>query len=322
MDQRRFVALTGILGALVATLAVGGPAAAAASSAGNTSNTSTTSAAGAANSATEQGGDWSRGPERFDYYLALGDSLSRGVQPNASGQDLPTDQGYATDLAAHLRQANRHLTFVDLGCPGETTTTMLAGGCPFPHSYSSQLAAAVSFLTAHRHAHVLVTLNIGSNNVDGCIGASGIDLACIQAGFQSMTVDLPKILGALKAAAGRHVEFAAMNYYDPFLATWLTGPAGQQEAVQSVQLLGQLNGILGSAFKAFGIPVADVASAFDSTKFTPLVQLTPTLKVPLNVARVCQWTWMCTPPPVGPDIHANKAGYEKIEDAFEPVVDR
>lgn len=312
MDQRRFAAFTGIL---VAALAIGGPTAVAQSVPG-------TSVAGAANSAADHGGDRDRHPERFDYYLALGDSLSRGVQPNASGQDLPTPVGYASDLAAHLQEGNRHLDFVDLGCPGETTTTMIAGGCPFPHTYSSQLSAAVSFLKAHRHAHVLVTLNIGSNDVDACIGASGIDTACIAAGFQAITVDMPKILGSLKAAAGSHVEFAAMNYYDPFLASWLTGPAGQQVAVQSVQLLGQLNSILETAFKAYGIPVADVASAFDSTKFTPLVPLTPTLQVPLNVARVCQWTWMCTPPPVGPDIHANKAGYERIEDAFEPVVDR
>ena len=318
MDQRRFVALTGMLGILVATLAIGGPAAAAQSVPGAAS---VAGVATAANNASDRGGDRDRRPERFDYYVALGDSLSRGVQPNASGQDLPTTQGYASDLAAHLREANRHLGFVQLGCPGETTTTMIVGGCPFPHSYSNQLSAAVSFLKAHRDAHILVTLNIGSNNVDGCIGTSGIDLACIQAGFQAMTTDLPKILGSLKAAAGRHVEFAAMNYYDPFLSVWLTGPAGQQEAVQSVQLLGQLNAILGSAFKAYGIPVADVASAFDSTKFTPLVPLTPTLQVPLNVARVCQWTWMCVAPPVGPDIHANKAGYERIEDTFEPVVD-
>lgn len=339
MDQRRFVAFTGMLGILAATLVIGGPAAiaqsvptqgtastvgnaGAARNAGAVRNVNAAIAAGAANTASDRGGDWNRRPERFDYYLALGDSLSRGVQPNAAGKSLPTNQGYADDLAAHLRRANRHLDFVDLGCPGETTTTMLVGGCPFPHSYSSQLSAAVSFLKAHRDARILVTLDIGSNNVDGCIGASGIDLACVQNGLQTMATDLPKLLGALKAAAGCHVEFAAMNYYDPFLASWLTGPAGQQQAVQSVQLLGQLNGILGAAFKAFGIPVADVASRFDSTDFTPLVPLTPTLKVPLNVARVCQWTWMCAPAPVGPNIHANKAGYEEIEDAFEAVVDR
>jgi hypothetical protein len=37
------------------------------------------------------------------YYLSLGDSLSRGVQPDPAGQNHPTDQGYADDLAAVAR---------------------------------------------------------------------------------------------------------------------------------------------------------------------------------------------------------------------------
>ncbi len=44
--------------------------------------------------------------------------------------------------------------------------------------------------------------------------------------------------------------------------------------------------------------------------------------VPLNVARICQWTWMCAPPPVGPNIHANAAGYQVIAAAFQQVIGR
>lgn len=322
MDHRRFIALTGILAAVVA---IGGPAAAATQQpavqdAANT-GIAGTDTAGQADGPSHRGGGWNWHDEHFDYYLALGDSLAAGVQPDAKGQSLPTDQGYAMDLAAALRDDNRHLGFVDLGCPGETTTTMLNGGCPFPHSYANQADAAASFLAAHRHAHVLVTIDIGANNVDGCATASGIDTSCVAAGLQTAAVDLPKILGTLKAAAGRHVEFVAMNYYDPFLAAWLSGPAGQAEATASVQLSGQLNAILGAAYKAFGVEVADVSSRFKTTDFTPLVQLTPTLQVPLNVARICQWTWMCAPAPVGPNIHANATGYEEIADTFEAIVD-
>ncbi|HZP54480.1 SGNH/GDSL hydrolase family protein [Actinocrinis sp.] len=317
MDHRRFIALTGILAAAVA---IGGPAAASTGPAVGQSSISSATA-GAAYSSSHRGGDWGRHDEKFDYYLALGDSLAAGVQPNAQGQSLPTNQGYAMDLAAALRDDNRHLSFVDLGCPGETTTSMLNGGCPFPHSYSDQTDAAASFLAQHKHARVLVTIDIGANNVDGCATASGIDTSCVVAGLQTAATDLPKILGKLKAAAGRHVEFVAMNYYDPFLAAWLSGPAGQAEATASVQLSGQLNGVLSAAYQAFGVKVADVSARFKTTQFTPLVQLTPSLKVPLNVARICQWTWMCAPAPVGPNIHANKAGYEEIADAFEAIVD-
>jgi hypothetical protein len=38
--------------------------------------------------------------------------------------------------------------------------------------------------------------------------------------------------------------------------------------------------------------------------------------LPLDVERICQWTWMCTPPPLGPDIHANTTGYGVIARAF------
>lgn len=317
MNHRRFIVLTGML---AAALAVGGPAAAGQGAAGTDSVG--TSVSGATTNTSDHGGDRDRHQEKFDYYLALGDSLAVGVQPNAAGVSLPTSEGYADDLAAHLRERNRHLTFVDLGCPGETTTTMVVGGCPFPHSYADQVGAAVAFLTEHPHAHILLTIDIGANNVDGCTNASGIDIACVAAGLTTAASDLPKILGALTAAAGDHVEFAAMNYYNPFLALWLTGPAGQQQAVASVQLQAQLNGILGQAYGAFGIPVVDVSGVFHSTQFTPLVQLTPTVQVPLNVALVCQWTWMCAPAPVGPNIHANKDGYEQIAEAFADVVDR
>jgi hypothetical protein len=37
---------------------------------------------------------------------------------------------------------------------------------------------------------------------------------------------------------------------------------------------------------------------------------------PLDVANACRWTWECVPPPLGPDIHANTAGYGVIAQAF------
>ena len=309
MDHRRFIVLTG---ALAVTLAVGGPAAA-------SQGAASTGSASSASSASRQ---QHPRPEHLDYYLALGDSLAAGVQPDATGAEVPTDQGYASDLAAQLKQRSRHLDFVDLACPGETTTTMLDGGCPYPHPYANQVDAAVAFLAAHQGARILVTIDIGANNVDSCAGASGIDPACVEAGLTAAAVDLPKILGKLKSSAGPRTVFAAMNYYDPFLAAWLSGPAGQAEATASVALSTQFNGLLGAAYAAFGVPVADVSSTFQTTDFTPLVPLTPTLQVPLNVARICQWTWMCAPPPVGPNIHANKVGYQQIAETFEARLNR
>jgi hypothetical protein len=59
-----------------------------------------------------------------------------------------------------------------------------------------------------------------------------------------------------------------------------------------------------------GFRVADVAGAFATTD-TTLVDGRP-----VNVTRICAWTWMCAPAPLGPDIHANRAGYAVIARAF------
>jgi hypothetical protein len=105
-------------------------------------------------------------PARADvtpvYYLALGDSLARGIQPDATGRLVETRQGYVDALYAFYRLRIPGLQLVKLGCSGETTSTMIAGGfCSYP--LGSQLAQAVQFLQTNRV--VLVTLSIGGDNI-------------------------------------------------------------------------------------------------------------------------------------------------------------
>ena len=42
----------------------------------------------------------------------------------------------------------------------------------------------------------------------------------------------------------------------------------------------------------------------------------PFIGLPTNVAAICSLTWMCAPPPVGPNIHANVLGYGLIAATF------
>src|SRR3989440_12894543 len=61
-------------------------------------------------------------------YLALGDSLAFGYQPSGV-----FDQGYVQQLHA----MHPDLTLTNLGCPGETSQTLVAGGrCPYPRGGS------------------------------------------------------------------------------------------------------------------------------------------------------------------------------------------
>lgn len=261
---------------------------------------------------------------KYDYYLALGDSLAWGYQPDKTGAGVKSGHGYADDLAAYLRsQDDRKLRYVNLSCPGENTGTMINGACPdlggSGQTYTAQLAAAVTFLKAHPHSRILVTLDIGANNVDGCLSAGGISQSCVQQGLTAAGSDMPTILAQLTGAAGKHVTIVGMNYYDPFLAEWLTGAAGQSLAQASVSLSTTFNGILDSAYAAYGVQVADVSDAFQTADFTDTASL-GAATVPVNVADICNWTWMCAPKPIGPNIHANNAGYAVIARSFEALL--
>jgi lysophospholipase L1-like esterase len=264
------------------------------------------------------------------YYLALGDSLAQGVQPATPplppgvslGQSIETGQGYADDLFAHYgTQYPGNLQVVKLGCPGETTTSMLTGtGSPCTYPAGSQLAQALTFIRAHRSAVGLITIDIGANDVERCATGGMINQTCVANGFAEAQSDLPKILGALRNAVGEDTVIAGMNLYDPFLAAYVTGPAGRALAQQSVSLVVAFNSLLDASFGASGILVADVQSAFSTTDFTDTATLPGVGTVPLNVARICEWTWMCAPAPIGPNIHANPGGYQVAAAAFQQAI--
>ncbi|MDQ1414634.1 MAG: hypothetical protein QOF81_247 [Acidimicrobiaceae bacterium] len=242
------------------------------------------------------------------YYLALGDSLSQGVQPDAAGRSVVTNQGYADDLWSRYHATSPNLRLAKLGCPGETTGTMQTGGvCSYP--LGSQLAQAIDFLATHRV--VLVTLDIGANNIDSCVSAAGLDQACVAAGFAAVRRDLPVILQALRQAAPQ-VTKVAMTYYDPFVAAALKGGAFTALAVQSEHLGAAFNQILAAQFIAHGFAVADVAGAFAPVNIPTMA----ILDLPVDLAFACAYTWMCAPSPVGPNIHATALGYSVIALAF------
>ena len=78
----------------------------------------------------------------------------------------------------------------------------------------------------------------------------------------------------------------------------------------------QYNDLLEAAYRGAGAPVADVEAAFSTTDFDTLVTLPGVGQVPLNVARVCQWTWMCAPAPQGPNVHGRPEGYWVMAGTF------
>ncbi len=246
------------------------------------------------------------------YYLSLGDSLAAGYQPTGDPANMHrTDEGYTDQLYQMALGDFSKLRHVKLGCPGETTVTFSTGGiCDY--ELGSQLAQAVDFLHAHRKFVAFVTIDLGWNDFP-CQTSE----ACILPGALQIAANLPGILGALREAAGPDVRIVGGTVYDPFLVYWLQGtPEAIDLAQRSVPAMVGINDLEESIYGAFGMPVADVEGAFSTVMWTPAIPVDwYPVPVPLNVLRICQWTWICSADHPG-DFHANAEGYHVMALAF------
>jgi lysophospholipase L1-like esterase len=259
------------------------------------------------------------------YYVSLGTSLSVGVRPSSGGVLLTSNDGYPDQLFDLIKTdfeagaPNRELRLRKFGCPGETLDDMITGGsCPYVAG--SQLDAAVEFLGDNTGKVILLTIDIGANDFrnSDCI-TDAVDFDCVNAVSTDISTDLARVLAALNDAADATTTLAGMNYYNPYLSSWLDGADGQVLATESAQAAVVFNGALTSTYATAGITMADVYAAFESDDFVTMVSSSfppPNSMLPVNVANICAFTYMCDPPPVGPDIHANVSGYSLIADTL------
>lgn len=272
-------------------------------------------------------------------YLALGDSIGAGTQ-----QPLPfTSNGYTDKLFKHLEDEYDFDNFVNLACPGDDTVEMrfgIGGASEFgslcygpfavlPPGGSSQLAVAVDYLLSHPGEVQLISIVIGANDILACNPTDPPPVlnACLAAQLGQIGANLPPIVGTLQAVAPG-VPIVAMNYYNPNLAFWITGPAGEALATQSLGLTTVFNGTLEAIYGAFDVPVADVETTFKTFK-------TGGGDPPTNVRSVCRWTLMCEKsgpnyvlsdfdpetPELQTDIHPSNKGYSKIAGAHAALID-
>jgi lysophospholipase L1-like esterase len=246
-----------------------------------------------------------------DYYLALGGSGSVGVQPTASDHHgQPTDEGYVNDLSESERSIWPNLRLVKLGCPGATTVTMIDGSHRCHYTSGSQLAEALAFLHDHRST-VLMTVDLGFNNVSHCMRHEQIDDPCVTDALRVVHDQLRQIVSSLRSAGDPHMHIVGVGHYDPYLGRYLDGGRARVFASASLPVIARLNETMRSAYAQDGVPMADVSGAFDVTD-TASTALDNTRTVPRNVERICALTWMCAPPPYGPNPHPNAGGYKVI----------
>lgn len=229
------------------------------------------------------------------YYLALGNSISFGYQPNLDFTD-----GFVDDVFSDLQKANV-TDLVNYACAGETTTTMITGGC-LGHlihhdAYTGpQLDAATAFLQRHTGAVNPITLDIGSNDVlpdfdtttctaepNGTTDLARMDINLTQ------TI-LPRLIAAL-GTQYRTGDLVMLNYYNPFA----------RQCPDSATFVHTFNDHLAADAAQFGVPVADVYAAFGGD-----AQMADHL---------CAYTWICDPH--SHDIHPTSQGYQVIAGAVE-----
>jgi|GEM_PF-575134 hypothetical protein len=227
------------------------------------------------------------GPKR--YFLALGDSLAYGYQPNFDFYD-----GYNDDFYAALQANYPDLLMYDLSCPGETSGSYMHDTCPhkmlLKHWYlESQMQTALNFINDHPGEVSPVTLDMGANDVLACINATTgqINLVCVKQVFKNLAHNLPIIYGSLVQALHGQGDLMITDYYDPFIKLYPV----------TLYFTRLFNKLIETEAARFNIPVINILPQFtDST--------------------ICQYTWMCS---VYVDIHATDTGYAVIASDFEQL---
>jgi lysophospholipase L1-like esterase len=228
------------------------------------------------------------------YYLAIGDSLAFGYQP-----DVNYTHGYANYFYTDLKHHGT-TTYNNLGCLGETTDSMINGGCPYSilrkYFYiGAQLTAAVKYIKQHAGQVSPVTLDIGADDLLPDIDLSTCtistnwdsDLATVDKNL-TRTI-LPQLNAALTVHGQRTGDLLIMNFYDPY----------QNVCPGSVPYIQELNQHIAADAAGYG-PVADVFSAFGGATIPD--------------QNTCNYTWMCS---IFKNIHGSNTGYSIIAGAFE-----
>lgn len=281
-----FAAATALVLALSACGGDPEPAAAAPSTAPSTSAASSPSASPSGAAPGEK------------LYVALGDSLAAGYQPG--GTEL-RDTAYPALTASRLGADGAQLTVENLGCSGETTTSLIEGGrCDFAEG--SQLEQAEALLTSRTGEVGLVTIDIGGNDLLRCVrGGADIDATCVADGVRTVQKNLPTILGRLRAAAGDDVPVLVLGYYNPWVAAQaLDQPVKGVDAAAKAYT--RLSTAIEQAAEGADTTFVGLDDAFATDDTTPTTIGGRT--VPENAARVCTLTNLCT----AQDIHFSDEG--------------
>jgi lysophospholipase L1-like esterase len=237
------------------------------------------------------------------YYLALGDSITYGFQPNKpkAAPASAFDSGYVDLFAARLHKLSPKIQVVNYGCPGESTRTFTVGGCPGRGDVKAlhnafkgvQLDAALAFLRAHPGQVGPITLSLFGNDwfpvvFEQCKGK----LTCIRKHAPSEVTSfgsrLTSILRRLRAAAPK-TEIIVTG-------AWNIDPDSLEQ--------------LRPVYLSFNLAIARAAATSRSRFADTLPVFNPIGSPRALKARLCALSFICSKG----DPHPTDAGYRAIAD--------
>lgn len=160
-------------------------------------------------------------PKPGTFYLALGDSISLGFQPEPS---VSWAHGWVYQFRDRLHTLGP-VEVADIANGGECTDTMIKGGMAAdcvtkPFTSPSQLDEAVAYLIGHADRVNPVTVDIGANNLNGIARELLLDTpaqrrARLATVYAQVRRDWRTIFGRLRATCPR-CTIIALNQYNPF----------------------------------------------------------------------------------------------------------
>jgi lysophospholipase L1-like esterase len=235
-------------------------------------------------------------PSPRSYYLALGDSIAYGFQPDKAHAAPPSafDTGYVDVFAARLRRLSPKIHVVNYGCPGETTVTFTRGGCPWLAEGNklhdafrgSQLNAAQSVLRAHPGQVSPITLTLWGNDL-APLSEKG---KRAPSAIASVASRLNSILQRLRAGAPT-AEIIVTGAWNP----------EADQLKQAEPLYRSLDAAIARAAAAARARVAKTFAVFN-----------PPGSVRTQRTRLCALSFICSKG----DVHPTNAGYRAMADAF------
>lgn len=232
-------------------------------------------------------------------YIALGDSVGWGYQPNDTGRG-PGDKGYVRPYADWIgtRQGGVRPRLINLSIPGETSSSffdtseigyLLNSNYPIINR-KSQANTFIDRATAERNAGrtiTHVTYALGGNDMLDLLDSNFLSLPLDQQkaiADQTLVTTDAKVVQALtlirQQAPG--ALLVVPGYYNPYAAY-----PGSPENQIALYALPRLNQVLAARARQFGGWYAPVYGDF--------------------VGRELDWTWIGAD-----DIHPRQAGYDAI----------